>query len=137
MVNELWINLPVKNVKRSKEFFTALGFEFSERGESDHSACLLVGAKKISVMLFEESVFKTFTRAGLNDTKQSSEVLFSFDASDKREVDEMALKVRSAGGTIYSEPQDNQGWMYGFAFLDPDGHRWNMLYMDMNKMPGQ
>lgn len=134
MVNELWINLPVKDVKRSKEFFTALGFEFSERGESDHSVCLVVGAKKISVMLFEESVFKTFTRSGLTDTAQSSEVLFSFDGASKEEVDEMAGKVRSAGGTIFSEPQDNQGWMYGFAFLDPDGHRWNMLYMDMSKI---
>ena len=137
MLNELWITLHVKDVKRSKEFFTALGFAFSDRGESDHSACLLVGVKKISVMLFEESVFKTFTRAGLTDTGQSSEVLFSFDAAGKEEVDEMALKVRSAGGTIFSEPQDNQGWMYGFAFLDPDGHRWNMLYMDMSKVPGQ
>lgn len=134
MVNELWINLPVKDVKRSKEFFTALGFAFSERGESDHSACLLMGAKKVSVMLFEESVFKTFTRAGVTDTTQSSEVLFSFDGASKEEVDEMAQKVSSAGGTIYSEPQDNQGWMYGFAFLDPDGHRWNMLYMDLTKM---
>jgi predicted lactoylglutathione lyase len=111
-----------------------LGFAFSERGESDHSACLLMGAKKVSVMLFEESVFKTFTRAGVTDTMQSSEVLFSFDGASKEEVDEMAQKVSSAGGTIYSEPQDNQGWMYGFAFLDPDGHRWNMLYMDLTKM---
>jgi predicted lactoylglutathione lyase len=137
MINELWINLPVKDVKRSKEFFTALGFAFSERGESEHSVCLIVGAKKISVMLFDQSVFQTFTRAGVTDTTQSSEVLFSFDAADKEEVDEMARKVKSAGGTIFSEPQDNQGWMYGFAFLDPDGHRWNMLHMDMSKMPGQ
>lgn len=135
MINELWINLPVKDVKRSKEFFTALGFAFSERGESEHSVCLLVGTKNISVMLFEQSVFRSFTRAGLADTAQGSEVLFSFDAGSREEVDQMATKVRSAGGQIFSEPQENQGWMYGFAFLDPDGHRWNMLYMDPGKMP--
>jgi predicted lactoylglutathione lyase len=61
--------------------------------------------------------------------------LFSFDAESREEVDEMAKKVKAAGGTLYAEPAENQGWMYGFAFVDPDGHRWNMLYMDMSKMP--
>lgn len=135
MTKELWINLPVKDVKRSKDFFTKLGFSFNTKhGNTGHSASILVGTKNIIVMLFEESVFKSFTNNGLTDTKQSSEVLFSFDAESRKEVDDMAAKVKAAGGTLYSEPKENQGWMYGFAFIDLDGHRWNMLYMDMSKM---
>lgn len=138
MIKELWINLPVKDVKKSKEFFTKLGFSFNtEYGDTEHSACLLVGSKKAMVMLFEESIFKGFIRQPMTDTKQSNEVLFSFDAESRAEVDEMAEKVRSAGGTIFAVPGENQGWMYGFAFMDLDGHRWNMLYMDFSKIPGK
>jgi predicted lactoylglutathione lyase len=69
------------------------------------------------------------------DTGKGSEVLFSFDAESREEVDALAKKVEHAGGDIYGQPSETQGWMYGFAFADPDGHRWNMLYMDMSKMP--
>ncbi|HEY0029285.1 MAG TPA: VOC family protein, partial [Bacteroidia bacterium] len=86
-------------------------------------------------MLFAEAIFKGFTRAGIADTKQGSEVLFSFDAESREEVDEMAKRVEAAGGTIFGKPSDVQGWMYGCGFTDPDGHRWNVLHMDMSKMP--
>ena len=64
-----------------------------------------------------------------------SEVLINFDAESKEEVDAMAEKVRKAGGKIYAEPGESQGWMYAFGFEDLDGHRWSMLYMDLAKMP--
>lgn len=132
MVKELWINLPVKNVSATKEFFTKLGFSFDTKyGNTNHSAGMLVGSKNIVVMFFEETMFKSFTQNNLTDTKQSTEVLFSFDAESRAEVDKMAKKVLEAGGHIYSKPAENQGWMYGFAFIDLDGHRWNMLHMDM------
>jgi predicted lactoylglutathione lyase len=134
MTNELWMNLPVKDLKKSKEFFTKIGFSFNTRGESNHSAGLVIGTKNIVVMLFEEAVFKGFTQNNLTDTEQATEVLFSFDAESREEVDAMAVKVKAAGGIVFSEPAENQGWMYGFAFVDLDGHRWNMLYMDMSKM---
>ena len=136
MTKDLWINLPVKDVKKSKEFFTKLGFSFNSKyGDSDHNACLIVGTKNIAVMFFEESAFKGFTQNNLTDTKQSTEVLFSFDAESREEVDDLAKKVTAAGGNVFAKPGDKQGWMYGCAFADPDGHRWNILYMDMSKMP--
>ena len=136
MTKELWINLPVKDLKKSKEFFTALEFSFTSKyGDTDYSACLIVGTKNIAVMLFEENMFKGFTQNNLTDTKQSTEVLFSIDAESKAEVDTMAMKVEAAGGIVFSKPADNQGWMYGCAFSDLDGHRWNILHMDMSKMP--
>ena len=88
-------------------------------------------------MLFSEPMFKGFTSNELSDTKKGSEVLFSFDAESTEEVDEMAKKAVVAGGILFSKPAFNQGWMYGCAFADLDGHRWNVLYMDFSKMPKQ
>lgn len=136
MVKEFWINLPVKDINKSKEFFTKLGFSFNQkRSHNDESACLVIGDKNIVVMLFVESTFKGFTRHPLADVKQATEVLFSIDAESRDEVDEMAKKALNAGGTVFSEP-GGQDWMYGCGFADLDGHRWNVLYMDMSKKNG-
>ncbi|SDN18626.1 hypothetical protein SAMN04487897_10261 [Paenibacillus sp. yr247] len=135
MTKEFWINLPVKDLNKSKEFFTKLGFSFHPRhSNSDDAAGLLIGDSNVIVMLFLESTFKRFTRNELADTKLGNEVLLSFDAQSKKEVDEMIEKAVKAGGTIYGEPLD-QGWMYGAGFTDLDGHRWNVLYMDMSMTP--
>lgn len=136
MTKELWINLPVKDVKKSKAFFTSLGFSFnSEHGDTDHSACLMIGQKKTVVMLFDEPTFRSFTNHETADANLSAEVLVSVDAESKEEVDAMAAKAIAAGGKSNHVPRDMQGWMYGCVFSDPDGHRWNVLYMDMSKMP--
>jgi predicted lactoylglutathione lyase len=136
MTKEFWLSLPVKNIKRSKEFFTHLGFKFNEQhGNTDHSACLLIGEKKVVVMLFEESTFKGFVNNAISDANQGAEVLLSFDAQNKEEVDEMAKKAADAGGKTNHKPTEMQGWMYGCLFSDLDGHRWNVLYMDADKMP--
>lgn len=137
MAKDLWINLPVKDLNRSKEFFTQIGFKIGEGpGNSPISAPLIVGEKTSMVMLFQQDTFKGITQNGLADTTTGTEVMFSFGADSKEEVDEMAAKVKAAGGDIFAPPAVVQGWMYGFAFCDPDGHRWNALYMDMSKMNG-
>ncbi len=136
MTKQIWINLPVKDVNRSREFFTAIGFELNPHyGNGPDSACFLIGEKKLVMMLFSENTFKNFTRHGLSDTSKGSEVLFSIDAESKQEVDELTQKVEKAGGSIFGKPTEVQGWMYGSGFCDLDGHRWNVLYMDMAKMP--
>ncbi|HEY9049353.1 MAG TPA: VOC family protein [Ohtaekwangia sp.] len=136
MTKEFWINLPVKDVKKSKIFFTDLGFSFNPHGgNGENSACLLMGNKNIVVMLFEEPLFKGFTSNEITNTRQTTEVLLSFDAESRTEVDEIARKVTAAGGAIVSGPGERQEWMYGFVFSDIDGHRWNVLHMDMTKMP--
>ncbi|MFE1628003.1 VOC family protein [Brevibacillus reuszeri] len=135
MPKELWINLPVKDLKKAKEFYAALGFSFHPRHEkSDEVAGLIIGEHKALVMLFPESAFKSFTRNELADTRQGTEVLLSIDAQSKEEVDEMIQKARQAGGAIFAEPSE-QSFMYGAGFADLDGHRWNVLYMDMSQMP--
>lgn len=134
MTKELWINLPVKNLKKSKEFFARIGFSFKER-ETDTMIAMMVGEKKVPVMLFDENTFKNVIRHEVTDTTQSSEILISFDADSREEVDEIAKKAEEAGGTVFSKPAEIQGWMYGCAFTDLDGHRWNALYMDKDETP--
>ena len=136
MANDIWINLPVKDVTKSKEFFRKLGFSPNPGpGNSDHSASFTIGSKKAVLMLFAEAVFQGFTKNKISDTNTASEVLFSLGAESREEVDGMAEKAEEAGGTIFARPQENQGWMYGCGFADLDGHRWNVLYMDLSKMP--
>ena len=136
MMKTVWLNLPVKDLNKSKEFFAELGFSFdTEYGNSDHSGCFMVAEDKFHVLLFPENTFKGFTKNELADTATATEVLISLGAESREEVDEIARKAFDAGGTIYVEPGETQGWMYGCGFADLDGHRWNILYMDFSKMP--
>lgn len=136
MTKEFWINLPVKDLKRSIDFFSQLGFLFKPTpGNREDFASMVFGESNVPVMLFEEEEFKSFTGIGITDTSRSSEVLFSIDAESMQEVNDLAEKVKNAGGKIFAEPGEKDGWMYGCGFLDPDGHRWNILYMDTSKTP--
>ncbi len=135
MTKEIWLNLPVADIQKAKIFFEALGFSFNEERTSPVSACMLVGVKKVVVMLFQNDVFKNFVQHTITDTATSSEILISFDAESKEEVDELAAKASAAGGVVFAKPGESQGWLYGCGFSDLDGHRWNILYMDMAKMP--
>lgn len=136
MTKEFWISLPVKNINMSKAFFAKLGFPFNDKfgGNPENSACMLLGEKKVVVMLVEESVFKGFTGNEVADAGKVTEVLFSIDAESKEEVDAMANKAIEAGGKSNHTPGVMKGWMYGCVFTDLDGHSWNVLHMDMSKM---
>ena len=134
MTKQIWLNLPVKDVAKSKDFFWKIGFSFNEQHDTTSSTCMVVGDSHFVVMLFEESLFTSFSQNKLTDTQSSSEVLISIDAESASEVDELAKKVEEAGGTIFSPPAESQGWMYGFGFADLDGHRWNVLFMDFSKL---
>jgi len=134
MTKQIWLNLPVKNVAKAKDFFWKIGFSFNEQHDTPSSTCMVIGEGNFVVMLFEELLFKSFTQNELTDTHSGSEILISIDAENKEEVDALAEKVKDAGGTVFSPPAESQGWMYGFGFADLDGHRWNVLYMDFSKL---
>lgn len=136
MTKAIWINLPVKDIAKSKAFYKKLGFTpNTQHPDSDDAASFFVGEKEVVLMLFSEASFKNFTNQPIPDPEKGSSVLFSIDAESREEVDEMAKKVKEADGAIYGEPGEKDGWMYGAGFTDPDGHHWNILYMDMSKMP--
>ena len=135
-MKQFWINLPVKNIESSKKFFTHLGFKFKDvPGNGPNSACMLVGEKEVVVMLFDEATFKGFTGKDAIIAAKSGEVLLSIDAASKEELDEMVTKVIEAGGASEHKPTEMTGWMYGCVFTDLDGHSWNILFMDMSKLP--
>jgi predicted lactoylglutathione lyase len=134
MTKQIWLNLPVKDLAKSKVFFAKLGFSFNKQHDTEYSACMMVGDANFVIMLFEESMFGGFVQNKITDTKTSSEILISIDAENREEVDEFAVKAVAAGGILFAKPAENQGWMYGCAFADLDGHRWNVLYMDLTKL---
>ena len=138
MTKEIWVNLPVKNIANSVAFFKELGFteNNSRFAFTDTMASFFIGEKNFVLMLFTEEIIAGFASHPISDTAKGTEVLFSLDAESKEEVDEMLVKAEKAGGKIYAKGGEKDGWMYGGGFVDLDGHRWNLLYMDFSKLPG-
>jgi uncharacterized protein len=134
-IKSVWLNLPVKDIAKSRTFFKAIGFKENLRFQnSNESASFFIGENDFVLMLFPYETFRGFTQNEVADTFKGTEVLINIDAQNRGEVDEMASLVRKAGGTVFAGPEDVQGWMYAVGFEDLDGHGWSMLYMDMSKM---
>jgi uncharacterized protein len=133
MATKIFVNLPVKDLSRSIDFFTALGFAFNPQFTDDKAACMVI-SESIYSMLITEPYFKTFTKKEISDAKKNTEVLIALDAESREQVDAIVRKAVKAGGSTYMEPQDH-GWMYGHSFADLDGHQWEILYMDERAAP--
>ncbi|MCM5663640.1 VOC family protein [Galbibacter mesophilus] len=135
-IQNVWLNLPVKDLEKSKQFFRDIGFrENPMHSEVPHLGSFLVGEKDFVLMLFPENEISGYTGLPVNDTHKTSQMLINIDAQSKEQVDAFAESVKGAGGNVYFEPKEVQGWMYITSFADLDGHRWSMLYMDSEKMP--
>src|SRR5690349_19786654 len=134
MPTKIFVNLPVRDLEKSIHFFTHLGFTFNPHFTDDKAACLVINEGSIYAMLITEEFFKTFTKKAISDAKKNTEVLIAIDAESRMEVDVMVRKAVEAGGSVYMEAQDH-GWMYGHSFADPDGHQWEVLYMDEEAIP--
>lgn len=134
MPTKIFVNLPVKDLKRSMDFFTALGFSFNLQFTDDKAACLVINDGSIYAMLLTEPMFKTFTKKEIADATKTTEVLIALDAESREKVDELVAKAVESGGSVYAEPADH-GWMYQHSFADPDGHQWELLYIDESKIP--
>lgn len=135
MAKQIFINLSVKNLDRTKEFFTALGFSFNPQFTDDNAACLIIG-ENIFAMLLTEKFFKGFTKKEIADTSKVAETIICIDADSRQQVDDMVSKALAAGGKAPNPPADH-GWMYGHGFEDVDGHLWEIAYMDYNAIPKQ
>jgi hypothetical protein len=132
MAIQIFVNLPVKNLNNSVEFFTKLGFTFDPKFTDESATCMIVD-ENIFVMLLKEEMFKTFTPKPISDATKSTEVLVCLSLDAREKVDDMVRKAVAAGGSTYNEPQDH-GFMYGHGFQDLDGHIWEIIYMDMSAM---
>ncbi len=128
MATQIFVNLPVKDLKRSVEFFTQLDFTFDPKFTDENATCMIVG-ENIFVMLLVESFFKTFTPKEICDATRSTEVLVCISADSRERINEMVGKAVAAGGTT-PNPSKDYGFMYQHGFQDLDGHLWELVYME-------
>ena len=128
MARKLFVNLPVRDLRRSVAFFGALGFVFDPRFTDDHATCMIVGDDAFVMLLVRER-FADFTTRQLCDTTTHTEGLFALSAESREEVDALVRTALAAGGSPAMDPQDH-GFMYGWSFYDPDGHHWEVFWMD-------
>ena len=130
MTTKIFVNLPVKDLNKTIEFFTKLGFKFNPQFTDENATCMIVG-EDIFVMLLIENLFKTFTKKQISDTSKNTEVIVALSVEGREKVDQMINKAIESGGRESRESQDH-GWMYGRSFEDIDGHLWEVIYMDEN-----
>lgn len=128
MARHMFVNLPVRDLQKSMEFFSALGFTFNAQFTDEKAACMVISDMGF-VMLLTESFFKGFTKNELCDTSKSTEALIALSCESRAEVDQIVRKAIHAGGRHAVDPFDH-GFMYNWSFYDLDGHHWEVLWMD-------
>jgi uncharacterized protein len=128
VTTKIFVNLPAKDLNKTIEFFTKLGFKFNPQFTDENATCMIVG-EDIFVMLLVERFFKTFTKKEICDTSKNTEVIVALSVEGREKVDQMINKAIEAGGRESREPQDH-GWMYGRSFEDINGHILEIIYMD-------
>ncbi len=128
MPTKIFVNLAVKDLERSKEFFKQLGFTFNPQFTDETAACMVI-ADDIYAMLLTHPKFKEFTKKEVADAHKTTEVLTCLSFDSKEKVNEVVDGAIAAGGTEAREPQD-YGFMYGRSFNDLDGHIWEIIWMD-------
>lgn len=130
MAKLIFINLPVTDLDRSVAFYEAVGGK-KEPKFSNEQAAMIVLSDTIHVMLLKHDFYSTFTRKPIADAHQSSQVLLAISADSVGEVDATIDKAGAAGGVTDPGPkQDLGGTMYDRSFEDPDGHHWEVVWMD-------
>lgn len=135
MARQIFVNLPVKDVARTRAFFTALGFSFNPQFSDDKALCMVI-ADGIYAMLLSEPFFQGFTKKPVADATKSTEVLVALSCESVVEVDAMVAKALAAGGRALVERKDH-GFMVQHGFEDLDGHQWEVFWMDPNAAPPQ
>jgi predicted lactoylglutathione lyase len=128
MARMLIPNLPVQDLDRSVAFFTGLGFEFDPRFTDDTATAMIVN-EQATVMLLTRAKFEEFTTKERVDATRQTEAIIALSADSREDVDSFADKALESGGSPAQEPMD-LGFMYGRSFNDPDGHHWEIFWMD-------
>lgn len=133
MVKQIFVNLPVKDLQGSIDFFTKIGFKFNAQFTDENATCMIVG-ENIFVMLLVEKFFKSFISKEISDSHATTEVIVALGIESRSQVDELMDLALEAGGIEPREAQDH-GWMYNRSFEDLDGHIWELAWMDMSQFP--
>lgn len=125
---KVFINLAVQDLQRSVDFFTRLGFTFDPRFTDESATCMVISEEAYAMLLVRDR-FRDFTSKQICDTSSQTEVLLALSADSRAEVDHLVDTALSDGGRPAGEPQDH-GFMYSRSFQDPDGHTWEVVWMD-------
>lgn len=133
MTTQIFVNLPVKDLNKTIEFFTALGFTFNPQFTNEAGTCMIIG-ENIFAMLLTEKFFQTFTKKDIADASKTSEVILAISIATREDVDKMVSDAVLAGGSAPNDIQDH-GWMYAHGFQDIDGHLWEVMYLDPAGIP--
>ena len=128
MSTKIFVNLPVHSLDTSIAFYTALGFSLNPLFSDDTAACIVISAD-IYAMLLTHAKFQEFTPKTISDASKTTEVLLALSREDRAQVDAIVRQAVAAGGSTYNAPKD-YGFMYSHGFQDPDGHIWEVMYMD-------
>ena len=128
MARQIFVNLPVQDLKKSMDFFSSLGFTFNQQFTDNTAACMVI-SEDIYTMLLTHAKFKEFTPNPICDATKSTEMLVCLSCDSRAAVDDMVRKAVAGGGKTYNQPQDH-GFMYGHGFQDLDGHIWELIYME-------
>ena len=132
-IKSIYVNLPIMNIAKAREFWTKLGFSFNEKFSDDNGLCLILNDGSIYAMLITHKLFSTFTNRPIADGS-TTQVLLSIDVGSRERVNEIIKTALENGATRYLEPSD-MGWMYYDRFIDPDGHQWEIMTLDASLMP--
>ena len=135
MARNLYVTLPIKDLQRSVDFFTAIGFAFDQQFASENGAALVIN-DNTSVMLATEAFFSTLTKVPITDARKATEALLALSLDSRAEVDDLVRKAVAAGAAAGHDPED-LGFMYSSGFVDLDGHQWGVFHMDMSQAPAQ
>ena len=125
---KLFVNVPVRDVQRSIDFFEALGFTFNAQFTDATATCMLVGEDAYFMLLMRDR-FAGFSKRPTGDPQKETNAIFAISVGSRDEVDAMVKKAVSLGGSHALEPQDH-GFMYLWSFYDIDGHHWEVFWMD-------
>ena len=134
MPKMIFVNLPVTDLARATAFYQAIGAEKNPQFSDDTASCM-VFSETIYAMLLTHDKFRQFTPKPISDAKTSNQMLLCITADSRTEVDDIVGKAGAGGGRIDPSPIDDYGWMYGRSFEDPDGHLWEIFYMDLSAIP--
>jgi len=128
MNKQIFVNLPVKDLNKSREFFSALGYSFNPQFSNEQGACMVIAEDSIYAMLLTEEFFQTFIDKKIAKAHEVTETLICLSCESREEVDSLVNKALTAGGKTPRPPQDH-GFMYAHSFEDLDGHLWELVYM--------
>lgn len=134
-INQIYVNLPIKDVQKTREFWTKLGFSINEQFSDEKAICVIMKADHIYTMFLTEEFFQTFTDRPVAKG-ETTQTLLAIGVNSREEVDQMVKIAIDNGGSTYSEPQDH-GWMYQSAFSDLNGHQWEVMFADASQIPAE